>query len=222
VRNGLDDLTRGLRYSVVGGDISAVLRALATDQRFNILATPRIFTSNNQAAEINIGQQVPYIISVRESDVGSQTFNYGYMDVGIILNVVPRIAQNGLVTMDVQQEANELTGFTSFNAPIIAQRTTSTQVSVADGQTVIIGGIIRDTETKSVNKVPILGDLPLLGSLFRSTDKTKSKTELMVFLTPRIVKNPTEAAAITEDQKKQLRTPVPPSPGPLPREGQAP
>jgi general secretion pathway protein D len=159
---------------------------------------------------------VPYIISTRETEEGTQTFNYGYMDVGIILNVVPRIAQSGLVTMDVQQAANELTGFTSFNAPIVAQRTTDTQVSVADGQTVIIGGIIRDTETKRLNKVPILGDLPLIGSLFRSTDKTKNKTELMVFLTPRIVRNPGQAALLTEQQKAQLRSPIPPSPGPLP------
>lgn len=159
---------------------------------------------------------MPYIISTRESEIGTQTFNYGYMDVGIILNVVPRIAQSGLVTMDVQQAANELQGFTSFNAPIVAQRTTNTQVSVADGQTVIIGGIIRDTETKTVNKVPILGDLPLIGGLFRSTDKSKAKTELMVFLTPRIVRNPGQAATITEQQKAQLRTPIPPSPGPVP------
>jgi general secretion pathway protein D len=81
---------------------------------------------------------------------------------------------------------------------------------------VIIGGIIRDTETKTVNKIPILGDLPLVGGLFRSTDKAKNKTELMVFLTPRIVRNPGQAATVTEEQKKQLRVPIPPSPGPVP------
>jgi general secretion pathway protein D len=218
---GAAAVTAGLKYSVVGTNIQAVLTALATDQRFNILATPRIFTANNQPAEINIGQQVPYIISTLVADNGTQTFNYSFMDVGIILDVVPRIAQNGLVTMDVQQTANELQGFTSFNAPIVAQRETSTQVSVADGQTVIIGGIIRDSTTKSANKVPILGDLPLIGGLFRSTDKAKSKTELMVFLTPRIVRNPGQAATLTDQQKSQLRTPIPPSPGPVP-DGQNP
>jgi general secretion pathway protein D len=213
---GAAAITSGLKYTVVGTNIQAVLSALATDQRFNILATPRIFTANNQPAEINIGQQVPYIISTLVADNGTQTYNYGFLDVGIILDVVPRIAQNGLVTMDVQQSANELQGFTSFNAPIINQREASTQVSVADGQTVIIGGIIRDAKTRTANKVPILGDLPLVGGLFRSTDTTKSKTELMVFLTPRIVRNPGQAATLTDQQKSQLRTPIPPSPGPVP------
>jgi general secretion pathway protein D len=214
--SGLAAATSGFKYGISGTNLTALLQALATDQRFNILATPRIFTSNNQPAEINIGQQVPYVISVIENAIGNQTFNYGYLDVGIILDVVPRIAQSGLVTMDVQQTANELQGFTTFNAPIISQRSTTTQVSVQDGQTVIIGGIIRDQTTKTVNKVPILGDLPLIGRLFRSNEKTKSKTELMVFLTPRIVHNAGQAAALTEEQKKQLSAPVPPSPGPLP------
>jgi len=152
-QSGLTAAAAGFKYTVTGTNISAVLQALATDSRFNILATPRIFTSNNQPAEINIGQQVPYVISVIQSTAtAAQQYNYGYLDVGIILDVVPRISQSGLVTMDVQQSANELQGFTSFNAPIVNQRTTTTQVSVMDGQTVIIGGIIRDQETKSVNK----------------------------------------------------------------------
>jgi len=126
------------------------------------------------------------------------------------------------VTMDVQQTANELQGFTSFNAPIINQRAATTEVSVQDGQTVIIGGIIRDAVTKNKNKVPILGDLPLIGGLFRSTDKDKQKTELMVFLTPRIVHNPAQAATLTDQQKSQLQSPVPPSPGPVPDGNSAP
>lgn len=208
--------TAGFKYSVVGTNLQAVLTALQTDSRFNVLATPRIFTANNQPAEINIGQQVPYILSTLVSTTGSQTFNYGYLDVGIILDVVPRIAQNGLVTMDMQQTANELQGFTSFNAPIINQREAITEVSVQDGQTVIIGGIIRDQITNNKNKVPILGDLPLIGGLFRSTDKDKQKTELMVFLTPRIVHNPGQAATVTDQIKSQLGAPLPPAPGPVP------
>jgi general secretion pathway protein D len=216
INPGLVPPVGGLRYSIMGTNLDAVLTALATDQRFNILATPRIFTSNNQPAQINIGQQVPYVISVIENTVGSQTYNYGYLDVGVILDVVPRIAQSGLVTMDVQQSANELLGFTSFNAPIIAQRMTTTQVSIADGQTVIIGGIIRDSVTRTTNKVPILGDLPIIGGLFRSTEKATNKTELMVFLTPRIVRNPAQAELLTDDQRRNLHVPIPPSPGPLP------
>jgi general secretion pathway protein D len=209
--------TAGFKYSVVGPNIQAVLTAVQNDQRFHVLSTPRIFTSNNQPAEINIGQQVPYIISTLVDTNGAQTFNYGYLDVGVILDVVPRIAKSGLVTMDLQQTANELQGFTSFNAPIVNQRLATTEVSVQDGQTVIIGGIISDQTTKTVNKIPILGSLPLIGGLFRSTDKAKVKTELMVFLTPRIVHNPGQVSTVTAGVKEQLHTPLPPfDPGPVP------
>lgn len=199
-------VAQGFKYSIVGGALQTTIKAIQTDDRFNVLSTPRIFTSNNVQAEINISQSIPYILSSRQDANGNFTYNYDFKDVGIVLTVTPRITSNGYVTMDVTQQANDLQGYTSFNAPIINQRQAQTTVSVKDGETIVLGGIIRNTVTSSVRKVPILGDVPLLGQLFRSTDKSKSKTELLVFLTPRVVRDSDDARMLRQNQTNQLST----------------
>lgn len=198
---------QGLRYTLTGGNFSAFINALATDDKFQVLSTPRIFTSNNVEAEINISQSIPYILSTREDANGNLTFNYAFQDVGIVLNVVPRITANGTVTLDVTQTANDLQGFTDFNAPIVNQRQAFTTVSVADGSTVVLGGMMRNTVTSKVKKLPILGDIPLLGELFKTRDKQEVKTELLVFLTPRIVRNPEESDKLKSDEIGRLSKP---------------
>jgi general secretion pathway protein D len=193
------------RYSIVGNSFSAILQSLATDNRFNILSTPRIFTANNREAQINISQRIPYVTGTVVTTTGATQTNVDYIDVGIILDVVPRITSNGLITIDVSPTANDFQGFTDVDAPLVAQRSTQTTVVVQDGQTVIIGGLIRDTVTKNRNKVPILGDIPIIGSLFRSKDTQRQKTELMVFLTPHVVRTSDEISDLTERQKNQLQ-----------------
>lgn len=195
---------QGFRYTLAGGALTGFMNALQTDTKFQVLSTPRIFTSNNVEAQINISQSIPYVLSTREDTNGNLTFNYAFQDVGIVLTVTPRITANGYVTMDVNQTANDLQGFTDFNAPIVNQRQADTTVSVRDGETIILGGIIRNNVTSTVKKVPLLGDIPLLGQLFRSTEKGNVKTELLVFLTPRIVKDPEEARKLRDDEFKRM------------------
>ena len=195
---------QGFRYTLAGGDLSGFINALKSDSKFQILSTPRIFTSNNVNAEINISQRVPYVTSQRTDANGNITYNYAFEDVGIVLNVTPRITSGGYVTMEVLQTANDLQGFTSFNAPIVNQRQADTTVAVKDGETIILGGIIRSTVNSTVKKIPLLGDIPILGNLFKSTDKSKSKTELMVFLTPRVVRNPDDAAKLRQHEQDKL------------------
>lgn len=199
---------QGFKYTLAGGQLTAFMNALKTDTKFNVLSTPKIFTSNNVQAQINISQRVPFIVSQREDANGNLTYNYDFEDVGIVLTVTPRITSGGYVTMEVSQTANDLQGFTSFNAPIVNQRQAETTIAVKDGETVVLGGIMRSTVSSTVKKVPLLGDIPVLGNLFRSTDKTNSKTELMVFLTPRVVRNPEEASKVTDDEKKKLSKPT--------------
>lgn len=193
-----NQVQEGFRYTLTGGNWDVILNALQSDSKFQVLSTPRIFTSNNVEAQINISQSIPYVLSSREDANGNLTFNYAFEDVGIVLTVTPRITSNGFVAMDVVQTANDLQGFTSFNAPIINQRQAQTTVSVKDGETIVLGGIIRNTVTSTVRKVPLLGDIPILGELFKSTDRTKNKTELLVFLTPRIVRDPDDARNLRE------------------------
>lgn len=194
----------GFQYTIAGKDFSAFVDALKTDQKFQILSSPRIFTSNNTQAQINISQQVPYVISQQTDTNGNVIFNYAFQDVGIVLTVTPRISANGIVTMDVTQTANDLQGFTTFNAPIVNQREADTSVSVGDGQTIVLGGIMQNQVTSTVNKVPLLGDIPILGNLFRSTSRDKNKTELLVFLTPHIVKDATDAQQLRKDTTNKL------------------
>lgn len=202
--SGTQNPIPGFTFSLFGPTLEMFIRALQTDSKFEVLSTPRIFTSNNVTAEINISQRVPYVLSAREDASGNLTFTYAFTDVGIVLTVTPRITANGQVAMDVVQTANDLEGFTTFNAPIINQRIASTTVSVADGATIVLGGIMRSEVRSTVNKIPILGDLPILGNLFRSTDKERRKTELLVLLTPRIVKDPADAERFSQDQRNQL------------------
>lgn len=198
---------QGFRYTITGGQYSAFLNALKSDSRFEVLSTPRIFTSNNATAEINISQSLPYVTSQQTNAAGFVTFQYDFLDVGIILTVTPRITSKGFVTMEVTQTANDFVRYTDFNAPVVNQREAQTTVSVKDGETIVLGGVIRNTVSSTTNKLPILGDIPVLGKLFQSTSQQKNKTELLVFLTPRIVRDPAEAKRLREDTEKQMQSP---------------
>ncbi|MBI3947527.1 MAG: type II secretion system secretin GspD [Armatimonadetes bacterium] len=214
----LPDLSQGpaFKLATAGGSLQATLTALSTDKRFNVLSTPRIFTSNNRQAQINISQNVPYVANYRETDAGTRTSNIAYLNVGIVLTVTPHITKNGLVNIEVSQEANELQGYTTFQAPLVSQRSADTAITIRDGETVILGGIIRQQTDESINKVPILGDLPIVGGFFRSKGKNKTKTELMVFLTPRIVHDAAQATALTDEHRQSIHVELPLPPGPLP------
>ncbi len=195
---------QGFKYTVTGAALSSFVNLLKTDQRYQVLSTPKIFTSNMVEAEINISQSIPYVLSSRQDTNGNYTYNYSFQDVGVVLTVTPRITSNGFVTMDVTQTANDLQGYTSFNAPIVNQREAQTTVSVKDGETIVLGGIIRKTVSSTVKKIPLLGDLPVLGNIFRQSSKENTKTELLVFLTPHVVRNSEEARALRENEEKKL------------------
>ena len=194
----------GFQYSITGKNYSIFLNALKQDSKFQVLATPKIFTSNGVDAQINISQSVPYITNSITDVNGNISYQYAFQDVGVVLDVTPRITSNGYVSMDVTQTANDLQGYTSFNAPIVNQRSANTTVSVKDNNTVILGGIIRKDLTTDVRKIPLLGDIPVLGQLFRSNVKSNVKTELIVFLTPRIVNSAEDADRIRRDIQQKL------------------
>ncbi len=194
----------GLKYTITHSDYTTFLNALQTDTRFKVLDTPKIFTSNNVKAEINVSQKFPYITSQQTGSAGNLLTTYQFQDVGVILTVTPRITSSGQVTMEVVQAADDLQGFTSFNAPIINHRQASTTVSVGDGETIVLGGIIRHTLNQVEKKIPILGDIPLFGNLFRSSSRSGGQTELMVFLTPHIVRSTAEAQRIRKEETDRL------------------
>jgi general secretion pathway protein D len=209
---GLATETTGLSWAITGTHLSSLLHALASDDTVSILSTPRIFTSNNRAAEINISTWAPYVSGTAFASGIAQT-SVDYLNVGVILQVTPQISPDGTVSMQVVQQANDLLRFedlgNGLRAPTVAGRSASATVRVADGQTVILGGIMSDNVIRSVDKVPLLGDLPVVGGLFRHTTTSKKKSELLVFLTPKVVRTPEEAAALTQAEKAKSLAPVP-------------
>ncbi|MBD3184625.1 type II secretion system protein GspD [Candidatus Poribacteria bacterium] len=204
---GLADEVYGLKYGIVGKTIEGMLMALEKNTNVNILSTPRILTLDNHEAVINISQEVPYLESTQETQTGGVLTSYNYKDVGVILTVTPRINKSETVSLDVEQEINSLIEFTLFDAPVIAKREASASVTVKDGQSMIIGGIIEDNKTTTINKVPILGSIPFIGKLFQREEANIEKTELMVFITPHIIRDTEEAEKITREQKSIINLP---------------
>jgi general secretion pathway protein D len=213
-------MTPGFQYglSALNGNFDALLQALKTDQKVHIISTPKIFTANNQTAEIQITTDVPYVTSSYSGGIlntGGSNVNYSFLPVGVQLEVDPHIASNGLVTIDVASTTSELLGYVNLSsglnssgapatiqAPETAERTAYTSVAVRNNELVALGGMMSTTETKTVNKVPLLGDLPLIGSLFQSTSTDKQKTELMIFMVPHIVETDMDVDMMTKDSSK--------------------
>ncbi len=195
---------QGLRLTLTAAQYSVFLNAIQTDTKFDVLSTPRIFTTNNATAQINISQSLPYVTNQTVDTTGTIVSSYNFLDVGIVLTVTPRIMSDGAVTMDVSQTANDFVNYTSFDAPIVNQRETQTTVTVNDGETVVLGGIINNQVNDTTNKIPLLGDLPLVGNLFRSNTKTNQKTELLVFMTPHVIHDAADAEKIKEATESEL------------------
>ena len=174
-----------------------------------MLSRPTILARNNQQATINVGQQVPLITNVRYDTFGNQINAISYQDVGIILRVTPFITSDGMVEMVVSPEISNLsdqsvpisTGTNTVGAPIINIRSADTVVVTPDNQTVVIGGLMQNTKTESVSKIPLLGDLPWIGAAFRRKVTGESKTELLIFLTPKIIMYPSQLAAMTAAER---------------------
>lgn len=179
----------GFRFGTVAGDLTATISALSKTSQVDILATPKIATANNKQASINIGHQFPYLTGSKRDEDGNIQNTYTYKDVGIKLEVTPRICESGQIALDVYQTSNSFANdLIVEGGMVIAQREAKTSVIVRDGETMVIGGMIKDDTSQYTRKVPILGSLPLLGALFRRQETVKRKTELVVFLTPHIVR----------------------------------
>ncbi len=202
-------------YSILGNDFQATLRAIATAGKTEVLSRPSILARNNQAATISLGQQVPLISNTRFDTFGNQINTVTYQNVGVNLSVTPFISSDGNVEMTVTPEISSLAdksqwvaisaGSNAVAAPVINSRVATTTVVVPDGQTVVIGGLMENTVTDSESKIPGLGDIPLLGNLFKRKQKGNVKRELMIFLTPTIVKAPAQLAGMTQNEKQNQK-----------------
>lgn len=178
----------------VNVNVSAVLQAINQKTNVRIIQQPRIFTSDNTEAVFFNGQEVPFIIDSQVNDLGNLTQSFSYIPVGVTLNVRPRITPKQDVALEINLTlSNTVPGETLFGGAILDRRTTETQATVKNGQTIVLSGIRVDSETKISRKVPFLGDIPLVGPLlFTSYDNGNSTQELIAFVTPIVVENPDE------------------------------
>ncbi|MBL7141063.1 MAG: hypothetical protein ISS74_09155, partial [Planctomycetes bacterium] len=202
-------LNPGFSVSVTGGDVNFLLRAIEAQGRVEILSRPQVLAADNQEAIINVGQRVPFITNSRITEDGTTINTIQYEQVGVILRVTPRINPDGLVRLEVHPEISSIDESTvpiseGVNAIIINSRSADTTVTVQDGHTIIIGGLIRTTDRDRVNKVPILGDIPILGELFKSTRKVKERSELLIILTPTVLQTIEEVDVATGRETRRL------------------
>jgi general secretion pathway protein D len=168
--------------------LSAAIYALATRNQAHLLATPRIVAIDGSTATILTGDAIPIITSVTFPGSGNVVQQQvQYINVGVNLQILPRVGIEGTIRSDIFVEVSSVTGFVQ-GVPTLSERRTSTATTVEDGQSFVIGGLLQDQEIADVGKVPILGDIPLIGSLFRFSKTSRQKTNLYVVLTPNVIK----------------------------------
>ena len=196
----------GVLYTLTGtsGRFQAILSAFASKNLVNIISTPHIVVLDGKSANINVGTQVPVITSESTSPdlaAGNQPSilrNIQYRSTGVNLNVTPTITSQGKLRIKVSQSLSEVQGYApGLNSPIILNRSISTEVTLRSGETVLLGGLISETEGKGENKVPGLGDIPIIGNLFKIKSKERKKTELIIEITPYILDNSDELDELT-------------------------
>jgi general secretion pathway protein D len=213
----LGALKSGLNIGVIGQSITmggvtfpnvqAFIQALATDNKANILSTPQLLTLNNEEAEVFVGSNIPYTTSVRLDSSGNPITNFDYRDVGVHLKVKPYINKDGLVYLNIFTEVTTVVSTTATvgsatqTAPTTNKRSTKTTVGVRDNQTIVISGIIQDNSQDAGQGVPLLRSIPIIGQLFGYNSKSFARTNLLVFLTPRIIYDPETLQKISDKLK---------------------
>jgi len=194
----------------------AALNALATENKVNVLSSPSIMTTENKKAVINVSTSVPVVTSQTTGQVAAATSTtttttttaglnqtVEYRDAGVILTVTPRIGEQGTVALDVKQEVNSIgPAVAPTNSPSFIKREAETTVVLLSRQTLVMGGLIQDRLTTTDRGIPLLKDIPLIGYLFRFTERLVEKTELLLLITPRVIGTALDAAKITNEMRK--------------------
>ena len=215
--NNISNLGAGLSIGLLRTidkvtSLNAVLRMLQTRTNTNLVATPNLITLDNEEAKIVVGENVPFITGQFTQTATAATNPFQTIerkDVGITLRIKPQIGEGGAIRMQIYQEQSEVkdstTVGTSNAGPSTTKRSIEGTVTVDDRQILVLGGLVQDKYTTTRNKVPLLGDLPVLGALFRSESRKRERTNLMVFLRPIVLRDADSAAALSNERYDQIR-----------------
>ena len=214
---GLSALSPSFSYTIVDNadQVRVALNVLEQESEVNVLSSPSLMVLDNQTAYINVGDEIPVPArqSISNINPDSPTVNeIRFRQTGVTLTVTPRVNSSGLVTMEIKQEVSNAVGTTSseIDAPTIQQRQVESTVAINSGETIVLGGLIQDTQTNAESGIPILHRIPVLGKLFGQTRDEVRRTELLVMITPRVIRNRNEAKDVTEEFKRKLRGISPP------------
>jgi general secretion pathway protein D len=200
----------GFAYTFASGsNIQIILDALESVTNVNVVSSPKLLVLNNRTATLQVGDQVPIATQSAVSVIspGAPVVNtIEFRDTGVILKVTPRVNEGGLVTLTITQEVSEVTRTTSsdLNSPTIQQRKVTSSVVVQDGETVALGGLIKDSHNLTRDGIPFLQRIPYLGALFRTDDNTGERTELLVLITPHVVESLEKARSVTEEIRRKM------------------
>lgn len=200
----------GFNFIFDSSNARVVIDALSSVSDVKVLSAPSVVVLDNQSATLEVGDEVPIATRQQQgTDSDSNIINnIEFRDTGVILNVMPRINSSGLVTMEIEQEvssvANQVEGGTL--TPTISQRRVKSTIAVRSGQTVVLGGLINERQSKSDSGIPGLRELPLVGNLFGTQDDEISRTELIIFITPRVIRDEDDAQAIAEELRRRMRS----------------
>jgi general secretion pathway protein D len=203
----------GFSFLYSAPNVTVVLNALDRITKVNVLSSPHLMVLNNQTAALQVGNQVPITVGTAQSTLvsgGPIVSQLQYKDTGIILQVTPRVNDSGTVLLDIAQEVSAVidtpsTTTSQIQSPTFLQRRLVSSVSVQDGQTIALGGLIRDSNDNSRGGIPVLSQVPVLGWLFGSTVKATGRTELLVLLTPRVVRGQNDAQLATDELRNRMR-----------------
>jgi len=188
-----------------------LLNATGQDKNINILSTPHILTIDNHEAEFNVGEEIAVPTNSRVDTSNNIYYTFEYKPVGLKLKLTPHITTGEKITLELFVEVNSVLGTTTTTStntiipPDLAKRDIKTKISIKDGATIVVGGLMRNTTTETETKVPLLGDIPLLGWFFKNKSKENTKTNLLVFITPRVVTDPEKIKKITEEKQEEFK-----------------
>jgi general secretion pathway protein D len=201
----------GFSFAHISPSTQVVINALSSVTDVDVVSSPRIMALTNQPALIQVGDQVPIITqtAVGVTDPDAPIVNSVEMrDTGVILRVTPRINNSGLITLDVEQEVSDVVETTTsdLNTPTIQQRKIKSTVAVRDGETAVLGGLIRNSLSDGRSGIPFLKDIPGIGELFSSTTSTHRRTELLVFLKPRVVASSKDARMVMDELTGEVKS----------------
>lgn len=207
---GLTALTPGFSYAITSaGAVRAVLSALASESKLKVISSPSLMVLNNQTATIQVGDQVPITTQQQQSTATTANIvnSVEFRDTGVLLTVTPRVNAGGLVTMEISQEVSDVVpNPTDPLTPTIQQRKINSTVAIQSGETVVLGGLIRESDSSSSSGIPGLHNLPLIGLLFGQDSDDRRRTELVVLITPRAVQGATQARDITNEFRDKMES----------------